>query len=355
MGREKALLILHKGARVYLNDSDGQTALSHASLLGMHDLVIEMATAGEVPTIIGAPPDSVCSEICEQPLCGLPSWERMERGTASNGTARLMTIKAILRAYLQISTEDRCAIIAAGFLASSRRAHWRAQLLNCMRWAVAALEESCDERTLDPTMADDLKAFSNQIQLCACACLISLGDDENFEFFTLGGECLRGGDGWQAVLVAVSGDCRVFLSNPAVFRFLSREWRGYGMDLVLNQATNSLDNCWLAIFNHAHGDDRTSVALFFMFVLNVLVVLPFGAITPPLERMADRWLGTYWCDLNMLETPALKCLLAAVSDISLACCLTLHGPVYGDMWDVILLLWTLSIVQSEVSTPTRSL
>ena len=31
---------------MYLHDSDGQTALSHASMLGMHDLVIEMATEG---------------------------------------------------------------------------------------------------------------------------------------------------------------------------------------------------------------------------------------------------------------------------------------------------------------------
>ena len=159
---------------MYLHDSDGQTALSHASLLGMHDLVIEMATAGEVPTLIGAPRNSECAELCEQPLCGLPSWERMERGTASSSTARLMTVKAILRAYLQLSPEHRCAIIAAGFLASSRRAHWRAQLLNCMRWAVAALEESRDERTLNPTTADELAGLSTQIQLCACGCLIAL-------------------------------------------------------------------------------------------------------------------------------------------------------------------------------------
>ena len=30
-------------------------------------------------------------------------------------------------------------------------------------------------------------------------------------------------------------------------------WRGYAFDLVLNQATNAIDNCWLAVFNHAHG------------------------------------------------------------------------------------------------------
>ena len=164
-------------------------------MLGMHDLVIEMATAGEVPTRIGAPRNSECAELCEQPLCGLPSWERMARGTASSVTARLMTVKAILRAYLQISPEHRCAIIAAGFLASPKRAHWRAQLLNCMRWAVAALEESRDERTLNPTTADELASLSTQIQLCACGCLIALGDDENFEFFSLAGECLRLGLG----------------------------------------------------------------------------------------------------------------------------------------------------------------
>ena len=180
---------------MYLHDSDGQTALSHASMLGMHDLVIEMATAGEVPTRIGAPRNSECAELCEQPLCGLPSWERMARGTASSVTARLMTVKAIQRAYLQISPEHRCAIIAAGFLASTKRAHWRAQLLNCMRWAVAALEESRDERTLNPTTADELASLSTQIQLCACGCLIALGDDENFEFFSLAGECLRLGLG----------------------------------------------------------------------------------------------------------------------------------------------------------------
>lgn len=242
---------------MYLHDSDGQTALSHASLLGMHDLVIEMATAGEVPTLIGATPGSECAELCEQPLCGLPSWARMERGTASSSTARLMTVKAVLRAYLQLSPEHRCAIIAAGFLASPKRAHWRAQLLNCMRWAVAALEESRDERTLNPTTADELMGLSTQIQLCACGCLIALGDDENFEFFSLGGECLRDGDGWAAVLVAVSGGCRAFLSNAAVHRFLNRQWRGYSLDLVLNQATNAIDNCWLAVFNHAHGDEMT--------------------------------------------------------------------------------------------------
>ena len=127
--------------------------------------------------------------------------------------------------------------------------------LRCLWLQVAALEESRDERTLNPTTADELAALSTQIQLCACGCLIALGDDENFEFFTLGGECLRNGDGWAAVLVAVSGDCRAFLSNPAVHRFLCRQWRGYGLDLVLNKATNAIDNCWLAVFNHAHGDE----------------------------------------------------------------------------------------------------
>tara|TARA_B100000795_G_scaffold196447_1_gene150495 strand:- start:762 stop:998 length:237 start_codon:yes stop_codon:yes gene_type:complete len=78
------------------------------------------------------------------------------------------------------------------------------------------------------------------------------------------------------------------------------------------------------------------VALLFLFVLNVLVVLPLGALSPPLESMARAWLGTYWAELNMLDTPGLKCLLAAVSDISLACVLTLHGPVYGGGWGVIL-------------------
>ena len=93
------------------------------------------------------------------------------------------------------------------------------------------------------------------------------------------------------MLVAVSGGCRAFLSNPAVHltrtrtvtitltltltltpvtanpnpnpnpnqvhRFLNRQWRGYALDLVLNQATNAVDNCWLAVFNHAHGDAIT--------------------------------------------------------------------------------------------------
>ena len=72
---------------MYLHDSDGQTALSHASMLGMHDLVIEMATAGEVPTRIGAPRNSECAELCEQPLgasagtrrCARPSPARWRR------------------------------------------------------------------------------------------------------------------------------------------------------------------------------------------------------------------------------------------------------------------------------------
>ena len=43
-----------------------------------------------------------------------------------------------------------------------------------------------------------------------------------------------------------------------------------------------------------------------MFVLNVLIVLPLGALSPPLETMARGWLGTYWAELNMLDTPGLK-------------------------------------------------
>ena len=338
VGREKALLILRRGADVYAHDSDGQTALSHAGMLGMHDLVIEMATAGEVPTLIGAPVGSGCEELCEQPLCGLPSWERMCRGTATNATARLMTVKAILQAYLQLSHTHRCAVVAAGFLASSRRAHWRKATLNCMYWAVAALEEATDERTLNPTTADELKAFATQIQLCACGCLIALGDDENFEFFSLGGECLRGGDGWSALLVAVSGDCRAFLSNPMVHRFLCRRWRGYGLDLVLNQATNAVDNCWLAELNHRHGDNVTSLAMLVIFAFNVLVFLPLGALAPPAEEAIKARLSCYYAELYMLDAPALKCLLAAVSDLALAWVLTLHGPEYGGCADVALLL-----------------
>ena len=43
-----------------------------------------------------------------------------------------------------------------------------------------------------------------------------------------------------------------------------------------------------------------------MFVLNVVIVLPLGALSPPLETMARGWLGTYWAELNMLDTPGLK-------------------------------------------------
>ena len=43
--REKARFLLRRGANPFLHDLDGQTAISHASLLGMHELVIEMATA----------------------------------------------------------------------------------------------------------------------------------------------------------------------------------------------------------------------------------------------------------------------------------------------------------------------
>ena len=348
IGREKALLILRRGADVYAHDSDGQTALSHAGMLGMHDLVIEMATAGEVPTLVGAPVGSGCEELCEHPLCGLPSWERMCRGTVTNATARLMTVKAILQAYLQLSHTHRCAVVAASFLGSPRRAHWRKATLNCMYWAVAALEEATDERTLNPTTADELKALATQIQLCACGCLIALGEDENFEFFSLGGECLRGGDGWAALLVAVSGDCRAFLSNPMVHRFLCRRWRGYGLDLVLNQATNAVDNCWLAELNHRRGDNATSLAMLAIFALNVLVFLPLGALAPPAEEAVRARLGSYYAEYYMLDAPALKCLLAAVSDLALAWVLTLHGAEYGGCGDVLLLLWCLSIVQSEV-------
>ena len=101
-GREKALIIMRKGARVYLHDEDGLTCISHAALLGEHALVIDMATAGELPVHLGAPAGSPCAALCEEPLCGLPSWTRMERGTAGNHTAQLMTVRAIVGAYARL-------------------------------------------------------------------------------------------------------------------------------------------------------------------------------------------------------------------------------------------------------------
>jgi hypothetical protein len=49
----------------------------------------------------------------------------------------------------------------------------------------------------------------------------------------------------------------------------------------------------------------------------------------------------------MLDVPAVKCGLAAVSDLSLAVLLTLHDPHADPTHDAILLVWSLSIVQSE--------
>ena len=104
---------MRKGARVYLHDEDGQTCISHAALLGEHALVIDMATAGELPVHLGAPTGSPCAALCEEPLCGLPSWARMERGTAGNHTAQPTAIgdvtldSAILLADLA-ATEDDC-------------------------------------------------------------------------------------------------------------------------------------------------------------------------------------------------------------------------------------------------------
>jgi hypothetical protein len=123
--------------------------------------------------------------------------------------------------------------VSAGFAASPRRRRWREALLNAILWARAAHEEAYAESTLDPTKADELLEFSSQVQLCAAGCLEALGDDENYEFYTLGGECLRGGHGAEAVQAAISGGgCRRFLSTPVVHRFLMRKWRGYGIDLV---------------------------------------------------------------------------------------------------------------------------
>ena len=137
---------------------------------------------------------------------------------------------------------------------------------------------------------------------------------------------LRGGDGWEAVVQAISGGgCRRFLSTPVVHRYLMRKWRGYGIDLVANAATNSIDNNWLAIFNHEHGDPATAVVLLLILVANVVFVLPvtrleplllccsaplrvcthlfsppprpLGALCPPLDAALQRALGSYWAEL----------------------------------------------------------
>ena len=71
-----------------------------------------------------------------------------------------------------------------------------------------------------------------------------------------------------------------------------------------------------------------------LFAFNILFFLPLGALAPPAEAAVRARLGPYWAELYMLDVPALKCLLAAVSDAALACVLTLHGPSYGGRGDI---------------------
>ena len=86
-----------------------------------------------------------------------------------------------------------------------------------------------------------------------------------------------------------------------------------------------------------------------MFVLNVLIVLPLGALSPPLETMARGWLGTYWAELNMLDTPGLKVTVRVRVRVRVRVSLTLPLTLTLTLTLALTLTLTLTSVRSPPS------
>ena len=104
----------------------------------------------------------------------------------------------------------------------------------------------------------------------------------------------------------MSGECKVFLSQPIVQRFIDREWHGYALDLLCPESLGRADeSAFLFRMAEERGVPVTICLLVFLLPLNALI-LPLVTLLPPLEEYTLSRLGVRNAGCYLLSVPLIK-------------------------------------------------
>ena len=142
---------------------------------------------------------------------------------------------------------------------------------------VVALSAAMERKAMlinkaEPIAAGELRAASSRLQLVAAGCIHSLGDlkDELGRYEV--DELLRSPHGHAALQTALKFECRTFIAQPEMQKFLEREWRGSLMHKVAGGTRGPTTQALHAL------------TLVVSVCLNILV-LPLCALCPFVETV----------------------------------------------------------------------
>ena len=342
--QEKAVLLVQAGANMLLYDEDEQTAISLAHSQGLHALCLALVN---------------CFSNADMGVGVVWEGERFPpmvsyyevRGALSRCPAALaQTTRALVGVYADLEKEQLCACACAAFTLSRQRKDWADGLHNLICWAIEARQRAQQLKLSDSMESDNALSMSVTIELAAAGALTLLSEKsgENAWLYTKAGELLRSARGYEAFSKAVSGECKCFLSQPVVQRFIDREWHGYAFDLLRPESLGRADEeAFLFRMSEGRGWPVTVTLVLIVLPLNLLL-LPLVTFCPPLEARVLAALGVRDEGCYILSVPVVKYFASTLFDWVLIFLLAILRHEAPQWQYTCLIAWTGLCVYSEV-------
>ena len=176
----------------------------------------------------------------------------------ANPAERTVARRFLVDVYASMSVEELVRGVPRDFLHAPGQV-----LVDLMELAAATQRKARRMRAFEPIVSDDLSAASDRIQLVAAGCLRSVGDIKDGLGRWQTDELLRTPRGVQALRTAIMFECRAFLSQPEVQKFVAREWHG-------------------PLLNGAQGTSHRAqhLACLFSSAVGCILLLPLVALFP---------------------------------------------------------------------------
>ena len=261
---DKIKLLLDAGANIWLWDEDHETALSIAHQHRRHDLAIllldaEVSRHGPRDRRL-TPRDGITFQsVVYMPLV---SSKMLQAALFDAPFALSQTVKAVVGAYTSLSVEGVAATVCASFLVSPQRRWWRESIFNTVSWAISARMRERQLRVTDQFQSDNCADLAAKLELSCAAVLQELArGGMNTDLYTKCGNLLLGGAGERAFELAVSGKCKLFLSQSAVLRYMTRSWRGYAIDCLVESLSSADEHTFIPLLAN-RGVPRPLILLF---------------------------------------------------------------------------------------------
>ena len=339
----KALLLVEAGANMLLWDEDEETCISLAHAQKLDGLCFKLVN-------YFSNADMGVGIVWEgERFPPMVSHAEIRGALARCPTALAQTMKACVGMYARLEREQLCACAVAAFTLSRQRKDWADGLHNLICWAIEARRRAVGLKLVDSMESDDANMMGLTIELAAAGALTLLSEKggENAWLYTKAGELLRSARGHEAFSKAVSGECKCFLSQPIVQRFIDREWHGYALDLFRPESLGRVDEEAL-LFRMSEGRGWPVVPCLLLVVLPLnTLLLPLVTLFPPLEDFILGSLGVRNTGCYILNVPLTKYFASIVSDWSLLL-LLVYCPMDAPVWQYVAMLsWTGLCVYSE--------